>query len=811
MTALRPARGRGSALLLALVLWLPLSDGVTLGQPEPSFLADEGLPLTFLLVPVDRWDTAGGPLGHELSEGTVRLYRVGTYEPEIETPAGESVVIPPGDWVWVAEAPGFVSTFTNLLSVPPGRLQPDRRFAVPMTPACLIELPHDRRWRAVERLDVVSLDEAAVYPIQPSRRSRFWIPEGSHLAYTVRHGELVAISPIGFCRQHDTVALPVPEPPANGLQSLLVSARLPESFEPTAFEDLAAELVRPRSFSPVTPASPSARLLQGRNAVFFFLDVAAEEPFELSLRHPRLRSAAAPIEPAGGSAREIEVGELLERRDLEVTVDYRPARDHAQAEIELLPCGPQLAGLPPVLLHAYCGEPVRTLALEPGVHAYRFPALDDGQYLVDGVVDGEVVQGLGEAVAPYLAPQSTEEPRATGRLVEMHVHGRLLDDGEAVDGAVHLSPWSTDLQFPPRTFPTGEDREYHLYYFARYPTEGERTHLPDEIQDTPVEELPGLYCCFKLKACSESAACRTYNLHSTFTGEGRFDLDLPGHQVVDVQAIDATTHQPVTDGRLLIEASPAFHFIDGEVVWFEPLGVEPDSLFLDQQGRARWLPPEPGEHRMVVIAAKYSPAEAKVVVPPDGSVSVTLELEPLSARDGTQLLFDDGTPAGNGRLLAFGADGKAAPRCHARIDPEGFVTLPKGCSTHTFLIVHPWAALETFSGTRLQGSAAVRVRPRPPFPPRVRLRDPDGEPLRDTFVQLRFGDLTVTPNDLFAASTAGPPFQASNAVGEIVLNGVDPDLLFGVEVSPWQPYEESWVDLDSASNGVVEVTAALPR
>jgi hypothetical protein len=171
-------------------------------------------------------------------------------------------------------------------------------------------------------------------------------------------------------------------------------------------------------------------------------------------------------------------------------------------------------------------------------------------------------------------------------------------------------------------------------------------------------------------------------------------------------------------------------------------------------------------------------------------------------------VFEDGTPVAGAALVAFD-DGEPDPICDATATADGAVQVPSGCDGGlTYLLVHPAATLQTLSGQDLLQSGEVEARRRTGIPPRVRVVDADGEPLQNVFVELRLGDLVVTPNDVLAGASAGLPFQpASNAVGDIVLYGVDADGVESVEVSPWLPYEEDWVSLSGRSGKVVNVTA----
>jgi len=761
--------------------------------------------MTFHPVPVEFWDAPEGPYGHELEEGTVRLYRQGSYQAEFTGRAGEPMHILPGAWVWTAESPGFVSTMTQVIQVPEGSRE-ERGLIVPMTPACHFSLSEDRRWNALDRLDVVSIDEAAVYPVIPAEDRSLWVPRGSHLAYGVDGGSILGISPIGFCEQYEEVVLSYPEPPAADRQSLVVSARLPWDFEAESEGELLVELEDAGGQGrPTPPLSPDARFFQGPNMVSFFLNVGAEQPHSLSTRHPWLRSASVPVLPSPGSVREVDLGDLLERRSLAVSVDYQPAREHDSAMIDVRYCGRERASDPPVLLYDRCDDPILEHDLEPGFQTYRFPDLDDGQYLVSAKVDGELIPGLGQRVMPYLEPGSEAVPTEVAELKEMHVYGTLSLADREVSGVVHLSAWDQDSLIPSRSFPTDDRDEYHLYYFARYPTEGEVQHFPEELRGESPEDLPGLYCCFKLSACSGGGACRSFNIHSAFTGEGRFDISLPGEEVVEVFAVEAVSGEPVDRARILVAPSTAFHFVDGDVLWVEAVGMEADSLIMDGAGKVRWLPPSPGEQRMYVAAPGYVSESVTLDVPAGGTVSLTVELDKERYVQGSQLLFSDGEPVSYAYLLAFDEDGRSVATCHVNADDEGRAAPSESCSEHSFVVVHPRAALQVVSGIDLVASAYQEVAPRPAFSPRLRLVDPDGEPVRQAMVQVRLGDLTLTPKDLLAAASVGLPFHTSNAMGEIILNGLEAGALSDVEVSPWLPYEEQWIDLAGASDGAIEI------
>jgi len=807
-----------AAALCALLASVALpATAQTSSTPAPGAIAVTAeVTLTFHLVPVRYWDDPEGPVGHELPEGRIFLFRNGSFEAEIVATAEEPFALPDGEWSWMAEAPGYVSTSTDrIFSLPPGKGPPRRELTVPVVAACHVTRADDERWQRLDRVDVVSLTESAVYPQLPAGRSEFWIPAGTYLAYGVRGGELAGFTPIGQCSPEEEVNLPVPEPPDAGEESLLVTAELPKSDEELDRDEILAVLDATRSGANFGPTAPTASLWQGDRVAYFFLDVPTEgRARELVVRHPDLRTEESVVEGIGGSAREIDLGTLHPRRAVEVSVDYQPKRPHGSAEISIQPCGRNLASLPTPLLAARCDEPLETKPLEPGLVIYRFSSLDDGQYVISARIDDEEIPGLGHDVMPYLDPDEDVAPQPIGpaELEELEVHGHLLRDDEAVPGLVRISPWPGIAGIPSRSVETDDDLVYHLFYFGRYPTAREIPTFPEELQDEAPSDLPGLYCCFRMVACSDAGACRTFNEHSVFTGDGEFEIELPGDEQVDIQVIDAALGFPIEDARVLVDASPAFHFNFGDVIWNKALGAEPDVLEADTNGRATWLPPSPGRKWMTVWAPGFQRASKQVEVPTGGRVEVTFGLEPDRAVQGTRITVDD-EPVMRTSLVAFDREGARRPKCDAPVNSEGYVEVPEGCQRElTYLLVYPSAALQTFAAEEIAGSGEVRARRRPEFPPKVRLVDPDGGPVAQAFVALRLGDLTISPDDLYAGARGGLPFQpTTNADGEVVLQGVDVDTVEQVEVSPWRPYEEHWVTLRSRQRGVVDIAAVLEQ
>lgn len=803
----RWAAGRWAALI-ALVLLLGNPAG-SAGQAFSQLRESPGVWQTFLPTPVDFWDDAAGPLGHHLTTGTVFLYRQGAFVPEITGPAGERIHVPPGTWFWMVEAEGWVSSFTSPLVVEEGGAG-ERTLVVPMVPACHLSLDGDERWMRLDRLDVVALDEQAVFALVPRFRRELWIPAGPYLAYGVRGGsELSGLTPVLRCRPQERQELSVPEPPASDRQSLLVTLRLPETLPKGEAERQLTQLEYPGGRLP--SVLPSAVLWQGQAGAFFFVGAPAEMPLEVVARHPLLRTERRVVSPLGGSVREAGLGELRMRQDLEIVVDYQPVREHADARLELELCAPDPLAESAEILVGQC-DAVESQPLALGGATYRFAHLDSGQYLLNARIDDELVPGLGRQATPYLEPEASSPPPVDSYVLrELEVYGNLLAGDDAVPGVVRIAPWGEGSAIPRREAETDEDLVYHLDYFARYPEAGFVETFPEEIRSKNPEDLPGLYCCFVFTACDEAGRCRPFNIHSLITGDGRFDIELPAGETVEIRVVDGATGLPISGARVMLRPQEAFHFYYGKTFWAEPLGIEPETLVVDDDGRVVWTPPEPGPHRIQATAAGYESSSRVVEVAEGERVSLTLELERKShAATGARFVLADGSPAAGGALVAFDAEGSIEHRCSTRLDADGYARLDAGCETNRYVFFHPLAAVSVFDGTAIASSAELEAPNRGPYPPRVRVQDETGRPVEGVWLKLRIDGLIVDRN-AWGASGLGLPFNATSSRGEVVLYGVSPTAAFRLEVAPWWQWEGDWVAIDPEvvrRNEVTQVVAA---
>lgn len=752
------------ALFVALLVW-------------PTTVHAQQALITFELVPSDAWVDGRPDPSRMLSEGWVYLYREGSSQPEITLQVSQAQTVPDGRWVWIAEAPGYVSTITGTLIAGRGM---EKNLIWPVVPACRVTLSDDPRWKGVSRFDLVSIEHAATFPIFPSSRQELWVPAGEVIAYGVGPRGLIGIERLEGCKPSSQVEAPPPAPPARDAQDLMVSA------QPFTGSEEGGELLAylaSSSGGELEPAVlPAARLRRGNRASYFFLDVPADRDLELVLEHPSVRTRRVPVEALGGSARELEAQELASRLDLEVEIDYRPIREHREAVLEIRSCGDPAA---PSFSWERCRSLDRSLSLRPGRRSYRFEALDDGQYVLDARIDDEVLGGLGQSIAPHLDPTSSAAPAlATIPLWEFEIFGQILVDGDPVAGTVGFQPVGSGSI---RLFPTDDELIYRLFYFGTLPPRWE--DLPDRGSR---EEMLGLRWGVP-SACGEDGYCRYYNIHSVFRGGGQLDWDLGSERRIRLRATDATTGAPVAGADVLIPVRrTAISFDHGEVEEIRARGAENSGTVTGEDGVARIRMPGGAPAGFSVSKEGYrtvSVEDASPVVATSGdaearTLEVVLEPEAESSRD-VKLVFADGEPVASAFVLAVNADGVVDLRCSRSADGFGGWRPRRGCDDIArALVFHPAAGLRPVSGADLSLLAEVEVSRRPERPLRIRLVDGAGKPLANAHVGLRIDDVLLDSNILVAAASRGGDFLpiATDSNGVLILRVADFDLSSGVEL-----------------------------
>lgn len=703
------ASGALPALLLASALALPA-----------ALRADQAV--SFVLAPAPN----GGPprAAGELGPGRIQVFRKGDFKPSFVFAAGDPPhVISTGRWTWIADAPGYVSVGNGVLEV--ADADPDaapKVAASTMVPACELALATDRRWQRMDGLTLVSLPYSTVYPLDPKTVRAQQIPAGRYLAYSAGARGLLGIGSIARCKAGEVQPLRPPDAPAKNELDLLVHVSLPDvpALDPQA---LAIAVTQGTGEGRSAVAAPSVGIWNGRRGSFFFLGVPAADGLEVSIVHPRLRTRNVPVGARGGGALELREVSLKPRRSLAFLVDYRPARAHQSAKVLAYQCGrKRLGGLDiDVRRCRYIGQ---EQLLKDGPSSLRFEDLDDGQYAIDAVVDGERVRGLGDRFAPFLDPHTDAPPNVSPLLLpEIEVYGSLLRDGQPMPGVVRLWRLGGSLQ----SFATDRDLAYHLFYFAHRAGREALAAIPEDLQQLDRSAMRGLYDIYTLEACDGSGACRLFDADSTLTGGGRLDLDLGEDRGLDVQVVMARTGgQPVGDALVEVgQGDPALHFVRGEVGW-KPSAHEVERIHTDSYGWARIRGLEPGDVSLTAMKPGFNPGQATAKVEEAGRATFQIEVD------------------------ANGAPAEPPSEPYPEEVPPAVLpgTLPPG-------------------GTA--GTGAERA------PVTVKLSDAEGRPLAGVPLVLRSSDLELGPKALFAAALSGDVlFYMTDAQGEATLYRIDP-------------------------------------
>jgi len=754
-----------------------------------------GYPMLFHLLPASYWVDGKLPPTAELEksiddflpEGKIYLYREREEKPSVILDASLPGRVPPGKWLWIAEASGYVSTFSGSFTISdemaadPGAAE--KILVWPVVPACRVHLDEKANWKGVQRLDFVSFTHNVVYLLFPEDRDSLWIPAGHNLTYSTDNRGLQGMTDLGACRQFELVNVAPPEAPLADRQDFMV--HLPPREDVNAdtlnWDELivAFERLRPGGPEELTLA-PVGRLWAGGRWTLFFLGVPVAGNWNLVAHHPKLRSVFAPVDSVGGSARELPPQELKPRRDVTYSVDFKTKRPHEDAKIVAYYCG--RAPRPPKGV-TECASIVQKLPLHEGLHEYLLENLDDGLYLVDAAIDGERLFGLGSNVNLYLDPTGDQVSfLPVIPIHEMEIYGHILVSGEPVEGAINLIPpsklsvESVDRFEMPRSFPTDPDLLYHLYFFGRI-------HWSEHFspEEGAAEMVRGLYPgSEKVQACSADGFCRTYNFHSTFAGEGRLDFEIDTGRKLIVEVTDDEDAQAIVDAWVLVrDTTNVIDFDHGEVRFIDPPGAEATLYFTDAEGRAYLRLPEELQEPMSVRKTGYQSFRG---LPPAGAEVLEVSLEKdveKPAASGIRVVFaDDGQPVSQGYFLLIREDGTRDFRCSKATSHDGTVWFSDGClGIGTAVFLHPGALIRIFNQRLLSLVPEVRVERALARPLVLRVTDADAQPVAGLAVGLRFTTVTVTPNDLlFAAGrTASRIYFRTDGDGHLVLRNVSPD------------------------------------
>lgn len=686
-----------------------------------------------------------------LSDGTIRLYRRGTSRPFLEANVGKAVAVPAGEWTWIGEGPGFVTTSAGVLHLPKGPSRA-RTIVWPVERACTVELA-GRPWTGAERVDFVSIPFGSTYLKFPDDTRTLQIPAGEFLYYTVTPRGPGAISEALSCTPEERVPVVEPGLPSRGRQDVMVIARGEgELARKTGRVMASAKMASGETIPPTTHTFAEGW------AAFFFLGLPAAGPLEVALSHPELRTERISLEPMERSVREASRN-LRDRLTLEVPIDYRPLRPHHLAMVRLLSCGPD--------------DPVRTSRCEPrgetrglqeGLAHYRFEGLDGERFILEARIDDEVLPGLGSNEVFDLRNEEGPVVQAQVELLrEHHIFGHVLMDGEPVPGEVRWQPLGSGASRT-RVFPTEEeDDQYHLFYFGIKQSKELKGMYPQSLWKSLEKGLWGMgHGRGTLAACDGDGYCKPFHIFSSFTGDGRLDFDLGSGERWRLQVLDSESRTPVPGADVLIGAVErerhVVHFSDGRRLPPDRIPGEALVQTTDHEGRASLLGLGVGS-KVVVRAEGYQSYRSELPAPGSEVAELTVELEPLDTTQGLQVLLE-GKPVDRGVLLVLGGDPGEEARCARPIGRDGRLYLPEVCrepAGRRFLLAHPEAELWQGSVAELPKAGEVSLRRRRGPALSFRLLESDGEPLPGLPLGFEIGDVELDTNRLILLARGGMP------------------------------------------------------
>ncbi|MCP4550408.1 MAG: carboxypeptidase regulatory-like domain-containing protein [bacterium] len=711
--------------------------------------------------------------------GTVRLYKVGSHEPGLLAKVNEPVTIPQGQWTWIAEAPGFVSVAAGSVNVDEecratGKPHP---FYMWVVPACTLLLDESRSWSSIQRLDMVSLSYGAVYPLNPESSRVIQVPAGGYLAYTIVANRLFSIGLPDSCRTEEKKAVVFPAPPRDDRQALMAHLLLPEAHEDSR-GDFAVYLT-PRMRPSHLPVAPAATVWAQNRVSLFFPDISAMIDWQLVVEHPFFQSIREFIDSLGGSVQELSQIEILPRNDLAIEIDYRPRRPHKVARIVPHYCGPERS-----LAQACSPLEEKAISLREGFQAHVFEKLDWGQYQFIAEIDNFIIEGLGRGLGQYYRPylaegQEPQVPRERFNLLEYHIFGNILLDEEPVEGVVQIE--YVGRHYPTQRSETDKDFLYHLYYFASESTAYNLSFDEREAGRDPSDLPPGLPAAYSLSACDSSGFCRNFNAHTEIRGEGRLDLDLGSSNRLALTVVDAETLDPIAGARVWTKSEEkALIFENGEVSWSQPLGAEGKTVVTAANGTAFFRNLGYGPLAIAVAHQGYEEKRDTVWIVPGlrTTAEVVVEISKEENRPGdARFQFPDGEPVVSAFLLPVRADGSRDLLCHSVTNSSGFARFRPGClNSGRMILLHRDAEITVLEVSEISAIPEITVNRGPISPLRVRITDGGGLPMAGIPVDLQYGELSLSPNDLLAGGIAGSIlFYLTDDRGELILRGVNPD------------------------------------
>lgn len=580
--------------------------------------------------------TSPAPLS--LLQGTAYLESVSDSTSTRTVALNTEHTLPPGEWAWQAEAPGWVSMGWNTvpsLGSAASKSAGPLRLRARAVPSCGLDFEADRRSHAVRRLWVVAVDAHTTYHHVLPRPLPLAVPEGRFYLAAFDHRGLLGLSGPHRCQPGESLRLPWPWQEAPDRHAFLVELVQPAGEVVAKLEELELHARPNRVRNQGELTAPEVLVWTGPRGVALFPALPAGELREWRLFHPHLRSERGDADFRGGGATALESFQLRRRATLTIPIDYQPARAHGKAVVVTDYCG-RLGHLDPIYHDgAPCTRRREEHRLRPGLNEVTFTDLDTGLHVFHAEIDDETVFGLGNDFAPFLEHEADGfEPPAPQVLAEVHFWGHLLEDGEPVAGELRLSFQGTHQQ--ELRFPTGGDLLYHAHFFGYLPwSEAALARLPNAASQQPGEPIRGLWNGWAILPCKASGACRSYRSGSSLVGGGRLDFELGRGVEIEVLVTDAASGALLAGVEVVAageKSGATSHFSEGQSVERQSSGYSFNGRVTDTEGRAALLL-EPGTIEIWVVKSRspppwYQAQSQRVNLRPGESATLRFNLVP---------------------------------------------------------------------------------------------------------------------------------------------------------------------------------------